>query len=157
MLAADFDYELPRELIAQTPAEPRDSARLLKLDRRQGAVSHHIFRELDGLIPDDCVLVFNQTRVEPRRRSAQLILLICGSANHPTRQRRSRKSQPGSGGVPDPAMSSLSSGERVTKGRCIPKQTLENCTPPDKLKYSLYQCSRILFLRSYGLRKCAKP
>ena len=67
MLAADFDFNLPRELIAQTPADPRDSAKLLQLNRVTGEVSHHVFHELDQLLGDDVVLVFNQTKVEPRR------------------------------------------------------------------------------------------
>jgi S-adenosylmethionine:tRNA ribosyltransferase-isomerase len=67
MKTADFDYDLPSEYIAQTPADPRDSARLLVLDRESGEVEHRIFREVgDYLRPGD-VLVFNQTRVIPAR------------------------------------------------------------------------------------------
>lgn len=63
----DFDYDLPRELIAQAPAEPRDSCRLLVLDRSTGDVSFHRFSDIvDFLDPGD-LLVANQTRVMPAR------------------------------------------------------------------------------------------
>ena len=67
MKTSDFDYELPQELIAQTPAEPRDSSRLLVYHRDTGKVEHKIFRDvIDYLNPGD-VLVINQTRVIPAR------------------------------------------------------------------------------------------
>ena len=60
-------YELPRELIAQQPCDPRDSARLLVLDRASNRISHRIFRELpEFLRPGDC-LVLNDTKVVPAR------------------------------------------------------------------------------------------
>ncbi len=63
----DFYFELPQELIAQDPLEERSSSRLLALDRRTGAISHHIFRQVgDFLRPGDC-LVLNNTRVIPAR------------------------------------------------------------------------------------------
>ncbi len=62
-----YDYFLPEELIAQTPKEPRDSARLLVYDRKSGKVEHRIFRDiLDYLNPGD-VLVLNSSRVIPAR------------------------------------------------------------------------------------------
>ena len=67
MKTSDFDYELPQELIAQTPVEPRDSSRLLVYHRDTGAVEHKIFRDvIDYLNPGD-VLVINETRVIPAR------------------------------------------------------------------------------------------
>ncbi|HEX8834899.1 MAG TPA: tRNA preQ1(34) S-adenosylmethionine ribosyltransferase-isomerase QueA [Abditibacteriaceae bacterium] len=63
MLASDFDYHLPPELIAQTPAEPRDHARLMHLQRATGAVSHLRFDDLPQLLRPDDLLVFNNTRV----------------------------------------------------------------------------------------------
>ena len=67
MKTSDFDYNLPQELIAQTPVEPRDSSRLLVYHRDTGAVEHKIFRDvIDYLNPGD-VLVVNQTRVIPAR------------------------------------------------------------------------------------------
>ena len=64
---ADFDYDLPPALIAQEPAARRDAARLLRLDREDGAIAHHRFADLRTLLPDDCVLVLNDTRVIPAR------------------------------------------------------------------------------------------
>ena len=63
----DFDYDLPRELIAQAPAEPRDSCRMLVLHRDTGAVEFKTFRDIvDYLEPGDLLLA-NQTRVMPAR------------------------------------------------------------------------------------------
>ena len=67
MRTSDFDYDLPPELIAQTPVEPRDSSRLLVLERATGRIHHHRFTQvLDYLRPGD-VMVFNQSRVIPAR------------------------------------------------------------------------------------------
>lgn len=67
LLKSDYSFELPRELIAQDPLEERSSSRLLVLDKRTGAVSHHVFREIgDFLRPGDC-LVLNNTKVIPAR------------------------------------------------------------------------------------------
>jgi S-adenosylmethionine:tRNA ribosyltransferase-isomerase len=63
MRMEQLDYDLPQELIAQRPIEPRDRARLLVLHRTSGAIEHHTFAELPELIlPGDC-LVLNDTRV----------------------------------------------------------------------------------------------
>src|SRR5512138_3117671 len=67
MKTSDFDYHLPESSIAQTPAEPRDSSRLLVLSRSTGELEHRIFRDIvDYLRPGD-LLVLNQTRVIPAR------------------------------------------------------------------------------------------
>ena len=67
MRTDDFDYELPEELIAQAPAEPRDSCRLLVLDRETGGIEHRVFTDIvDYLRPGD-LLVANETRVMPAR------------------------------------------------------------------------------------------
>jgi S-adenosylmethionine:tRNA ribosyltransferase-isomerase len=63
MLASDFDYHLPPELIAQTPVHPRDAARLLQLQRASGTLSHHVFFDLPDLLRAGDLLVFNDTRV----------------------------------------------------------------------------------------------
>ncbi len=63
MLARDFDFHLPSELIAQTPVTPRDFARLLRLQRDNSALSHHVFCELSELLRAGDLLVFNDTRV----------------------------------------------------------------------------------------------
>jgi len=63
----DFDYELPPEAIAQTPAEPRDASRLLVLDRASGEVAHARFRELGRWLDPSDLLVVNDSRVIPAR------------------------------------------------------------------------------------------
>ncbi len=60
---SDFDYELPPDRIAQTPAAPRDAARLLVLDRRSGNLENAIFRELGRFLENGDLLVLNETRV----------------------------------------------------------------------------------------------
>ena len=60
---ADFEFELPPELIAQEPAHPRDSSRLLHLDKATGAVRHHIFRELPEILDQNVCLVVNDSKV----------------------------------------------------------------------------------------------
>jgi S-adenosylmethionine:tRNA ribosyltransferase-isomerase len=63
----DYDYDLPKALIAQQPAPERDRSRLLVLDRKTGGLSHHTFQDLtDLLLPSD-VLVVNNTEVVPGR------------------------------------------------------------------------------------------
>lgn len=63
----DFYYDLPKELIAQTPLEPRDSSRLMILNKKTGAVEHkHFYNVIDYLNPGDC-LVLNDSRVLPAR------------------------------------------------------------------------------------------
>ena len=67
MNTSDFYYDLPEELIAQTPAEPRDSSRLLVYHRQDETVEHKVFRDIiDYLNPGDA-LVVNDTRVIPAR------------------------------------------------------------------------------------------
>lgn len=67
MRTSDFDYHLPPELIAQSPVEPRDSSRLMVLDRATGGKQHRRFRDiLEYLRPGD-LMVFNQSRVIPAR------------------------------------------------------------------------------------------
>ena len=67
MQLSDFDYALPEERIAQTPLEPRDSSRLLCLDRASGIRTHRIFRELPELLSPGDLLVLNETRVSALR------------------------------------------------------------------------------------------
>ena len=66
MKLSDFQYDLPPERIAQQPAEPRDSSRLMVLDGA-GGIAHHRFLELDRLLRPGDVLVANATRVFPAR------------------------------------------------------------------------------------------
>lgn len=67
MKTSDFDYHLPETSIAQTPAEPRDSSRLLVLHRDTGDVEHRIFRDVSLFLRPGDLLVLNQTRVIPAR------------------------------------------------------------------------------------------
>lgn len=64
---SDFWYDLPEELIAQTPAEPRDSSRLLVYHRDTKEIEHRIFRDITGYLKAGDVLVVNRTRVLPAR------------------------------------------------------------------------------------------
>lgn len=64
---SDFNFDLPEELIAQTPIEPRDASRLMTLDKHTGELGHYHFRDiLDLLEPSDC-LILNDSRVLPAR------------------------------------------------------------------------------------------
>lgn len=67
MLKKDFWFDLPKEQIAQEPAIPRDSARLMTLDRGSDAIGHHIFRELPELLEPGDLLVANNSKVLPAR------------------------------------------------------------------------------------------
>ena len=67
MKKSEFFYDLPPELIAQTPAEPRDSSRLLAMEKDSGKIEHRTFRDiLDFFREGDC-LILNNTRVLPAR------------------------------------------------------------------------------------------
>lgn len=67
MRTSDFDYELPSGLIAQSPAEPRDSCRLLVVDRASGQIDHRTFSDLGDYLEPGDLLVLNETRVLPAR------------------------------------------------------------------------------------------
>lgn len=67
MRTDDFDYDLPEELIAQAPAEPRDSCRLLVLHRVDGSIEHRAFTDVGEYLEPGDLLVANRTRVLPAR------------------------------------------------------------------------------------------
>lgn len=67
MRTSDFDYELPRDLIAQYPAERRDESRLLVLDRRTGAIEHRVFRNVVEYVRPGDAFVVNESSVIPAR------------------------------------------------------------------------------------------
>ena len=105
MKTSDFYYDLPEELIAQTPLEQRDTSRLMTLDRKTGAVEHHHFYDLlDYLKPGDC-LVLNNSRVLPARLLGQrlpgggacevLLLIDRGDKTWECLVRPGRKMKPG--------------------------------------------------------------
>ncbi len=67
MKLSDFDFEYPKNLIARYPAEPRDSSRLMVLDRSAGTITHRTFSDLPEYFHPDDVLVVNDTKVFPAR------------------------------------------------------------------------------------------
>lgn len=67
MKTSDFYYDLPQELIAQTPVEPRDSSRLLVLNRKTGAIQHRHFTDILDYLHSGDLLVLNNSRVIPAR------------------------------------------------------------------------------------------
>lgn len=69
----DFYYDLPEELIAQTPANPRDSSRLLVYNRATKLIEHKIFRDVVGYLKKGDVLVVNNTKVLPARLYAHTV------------------------------------------------------------------------------------
>jgi S-adenosylmethionine:tRNA ribosyltransferase-isomerase len=71
MRVDEFDYQLPEELIAQDPIEPRDASRLLILDRYSGAIRHSVFNRLGAELRAGDMLVINHTKVLPARLYAR--------------------------------------------------------------------------------------
>lgn len=67
MLKKDFWYDLPKELIAQEPADPRDSARLMLLNRQNNEIGHAVFRDLPQYLQAGDLLVVNNSKVLPAR------------------------------------------------------------------------------------------
>lgn len=67
MLLSDFNYDLPQELIAQEQANPRDSARLMLINRQTQAISHHHIYDLPTILPKNYFIVANNTKVFPAR------------------------------------------------------------------------------------------
>ncbi len=67
MKVEDFDYDLPEELIAQTPLKVRDSSRLLVLDKKTGEVEHKVFSDIVDYLSEGDTLVLNDTKVLPAR------------------------------------------------------------------------------------------
>lgn len=67
----EFDYNLPEELIAQTPLKDRSSSRLLVLDKETGNIEHHIFKDIVNYLDSNDVLVLNDTKVIPARLFGQ--------------------------------------------------------------------------------------
>ena len=67
MKTADFDYDLPEELIAQEPAAQRDMCRMLVMDRKTGALEDRIFRDIIEYLHPGDLIIANETRVLPAR------------------------------------------------------------------------------------------
>jgi S-adenosylmethionine:tRNA ribosyltransferase-isomerase len=71
MLTSELDYELPEALIAQSPAEPRDSSRLMVVDVKSKEITHHRFYDLPRFLRSGDALVLNETKVLPARLYAR--------------------------------------------------------------------------------------
>ena len=71
MRLSELDYELPEELIAQAPLEPRDASRLLVVDRATTTLEDAVFSDLPGLLRADDLVVLNSTRVRAARLSVK--------------------------------------------------------------------------------------
>ena len=67
MKVSDFSYELPEELIAQTPIDKRDESRLMVLDRNNRTIEHKVFKDIINYLKPGDVLVRNNTKVIPAR------------------------------------------------------------------------------------------
>lgn len=67
MKIEEFDYHLPKELIAKYPVEPRDSCRLLVLDKNSGKIYHRIFKDIVDYVEEGDLIVFNDSKVIPAR------------------------------------------------------------------------------------------
>ena len=105
MKTSDFSYDLPKELIAQTPVEPRDHSRLMVLHKESGEVEHRYFYDvIDYLNPGDCLIV-NDSRVLPARLYGQkegtgghmefLLLQNLGNDQWETLAKPGKKAKPG--------------------------------------------------------------
>lgn len=130
MKKSDFYFDLPEELIAQTPLEKRDASRLMCLDRATGEITHRVFSDLvDLLNPGDC-LVMNDSRVLPARLLGTretggavevLLLRDLGGGEWECLTRPGRKTKPGThlsfggGELTAEVMSVAEGGNRVVK------------------------------------------
>jgi S-adenosylmethionine:tRNA ribosyltransferase-isomerase len=84
---ADYDFELPPKLIAQQPASPRDSARLLVFNRADGSIADAIFRDIDNFLPQNTTIVVNNTKVDKcRLRFGNMEIFVLESINDKTVQ-----------------------------------------------------------------------
>ncbi len=104
MKKSDFYFDLPEELIAQTPLQQRDQSRLMLLDKKSGAISHRRFYELPELLREGDCLIMNDSRVLPARLlgsrlsggSVELVLLRdLGDGRWECLSRPGRKTKPG--------------------------------------------------------------
>ncbi len=96
---AAYDYQFPQDLIAQEPASPRDSARLMVYDRATGDIALDTFAHIGDYLPERCVLVFNQTKVLPARMAVtcngKTIEMLClGTDGNTLRVMAPRAAQP---------------------------------------------------------------
>jgi S-adenosylmethionine:tRNA ribosyltransferase-isomerase len=71
MKLSQFNFDLPKELIAQYPTENRDESRLMVIDRKKGTISHHIFKDIINFFDDGDTFIVNNTKVFPARMYGQ--------------------------------------------------------------------------------------
>ena len=133
MKTSDFYYDLPKELIAQTPLEDRSSSRLLVLDKKTGGIEHRVFTDIKKYLkPGDC-LVINDTKVIPARLIGErkntgakvevLLLKRMNDGRWETLVKPGRKARPGDriifgGGLLEAEISEvLEEGNRLVKFR----------------------------------------
>lgn len=105
MKTSDFDYYLPKELIAQTPLEPRDRSRLMVVRRKDGLIEHSTFARITSYLSCGDVLVFNNSRVLPARLNGRkvstggrieiLLLRRCGDGVWEALLKPGRRLKPG--------------------------------------------------------------
>ncbi len=112
---ADYDYELPKRLIAQHPLQRRSDARLLVVDRATASLQHHHIRDLPGLLRRGDCLVINDTRVIPAR--------VVGFARRPAAAGK--------------GFSSRRTNRAI--GGCWPKPAA-SCNPASRLRWSTSGC-----------------
>lgn len=74
MKLSDFEYDLPKELIAQDPILKRDESKLLVVDKKTGELSHHIFKDIKNYLNPGDTLVINETKVIPARLIGNLVV-----------------------------------------------------------------------------------
>lgn len=121
---SDYDYDLPRDRIAQTPARPRDSSRLLVLRRDTGTLEHRVFRNLPEYLRHGDVLVLNDTKVLPvrlrgRRASGgevEVLLLKSSGSRWEALVRPGRRLRPGTRIVFGGGMIEITFGEPTAQG-----------------------------------------
>ncbi len=139
----DFDYVLPEDRIAQTPVEPRDSARLL-VDRGTAGVEHRMVADLVELLEPGDVLVVNDSKVIParlrlRRRSGGAVeVLLLEQSDGDDRNwdaliRPARKMRVGEVLVDDSGLEVLAVGERSDRGDTVAVRVLGTADPYDVL------------------------
>lgn len=142
MLTKDFYFELPEELIAQHPSGIRGQDKLMLLDKNSGAVSHHMMDELPDLIPEQALMIFNNSRVRRSRvygikettgRETEFLFLHPVSATSPVVNSNTAgiffTSQSGidglNGKAVQPAAGSIPTDtQTAATGNCIPEKNI---------------------------------
>ena len=177
MRTSDFNFDLPSELIAQTPAERRDRSRLLCMDKVTGGIAHRRFFELPGLLRRGDCLVLNDSRVIPARLmgrretggAAEVVLLRDrGDGAWECLTRPGRKTKPGaaltfgSGELSAVVTDELSEGVRILEFSCggAFMETLERLGKmplPPYIRENLQDAERYQTVYSRAVGSAAAP